>query len=188
MWAVEHWGVQPDILLTAKGIGSGMPIGALIARAELLEHWGPGAHGSTFGGNPVACAAALATIDLLETGLIDNARERGDQALRLLRPLLETAPGFVRDVRGKGLMLAVEFATADQAEAVQWAAFQRGLLVLECGTSSIRMSPPLTVTSDEMVTAIELFSDSVHEVFAHPSEAVADARAHGALTGVEAAG
>ena len=73
MWAVEHWGVEPDILLTAKGIASGMPLGALIARAELLETWGPGAHGSTYGGNPVACAAALATIDLLEGGLVDNA-------------------------------------------------------------------------------------------------------------------
>ena len=74
MWAVEHWGVEPDILLTAKGIASGMPLGAMIARAELLEAWGPGAHGSTYGGNPVACAAALATIELLEGGLIDNAR------------------------------------------------------------------------------------------------------------------
>ena len=73
MWAVEHWGVEPDILLTAKGIASGMPLGALIARAELLETWGPGAHGSTYGGNPVACAAALATIELLEGGLIANA-------------------------------------------------------------------------------------------------------------------
>ena len=73
MWAVEHWGVEPDILLTAKGIASGMPLGAMIARAELLETWGPGAHGSTYGGNPVACAAALATIELLEGGLIDNA-------------------------------------------------------------------------------------------------------------------
>lgn len=188
MWAVEHWGVQPDILLTAKGIASGMTLGALIARAELLEHWGPGAHGSTYGGNPVACAAALATIDLLEDGLVDNARERGEQALRLLRPLLETNPGFVKDVRGKGLMIAVEFRTADDAEAVQWAAFQKGLLVLECGKSSIRMSPPLTVTSEELVTGIGLFLDSVREVHANEAGVIADAKAHGALTGVEASG
>jgi 4-aminobutyrate aminotransferase len=188
MWAVEHWGVQPDILLTAKGIASGMTLGALIARAELLEHWGPGAHGSTYGGNPVACAAALATIDLLEDGLVDNARERGEQALRLLRPLLETTPGFVKDVRGKGLMIAVEFRTADDAEAVQWAAFQKGLLVLECGKSSIRMSPPLTVTSEELVTGIGLFLDSVREVHANEAGVIADAKAHGALTGVEASG
>ena len=75
MWAVEHWGVEPDILLTAKGIASGMPLGAMVARADLLEAWGPGAHGSTYGGNPVACAAALATIDLLEGGLVDNAAD-----------------------------------------------------------------------------------------------------------------
>ena len=85
MWAIEHEGVEPDILLTAKGIASGMPLGAMIARAELLEAWGPGAHGSTYGGNPVACAAALATIDLLEDGLIDNAAVRGEQAMAGLR-------------------------------------------------------------------------------------------------------
>ena len=113
MWAVEHWGVEPDILLTAKGIASGMPLGAMIARAELLETWGPGAHGSTYGGNPVACAAALATIDLLEGGLVDNAAARGDQALAGLRPLVDRFDGLVTDVRGKGLMLGVEFDTAE---------------------------------------------------------------------------
>ncbi len=80
MWAVEHEGIEPDILLTAKGIGSGMPIAGMIARAELLEAWGPGSHGSTYGGNPVACAAALATIDLLEDGLVDNAAVQGERA------------------------------------------------------------------------------------------------------------
>ena len=111
MWAIEHWGVKPDILLTAKGIASGMTLGAMIARAELLETWGPGAHGSTYGGNPVSCAAALATIDLLEGGLIDNAAARGEQALAGLRPLIDRFDGLVADVRGKGLMLGVEFDT-----------------------------------------------------------------------------
>ena len=188
MWAVDHWDVKPDILISAKGIASGMTLGAMIARADLMEHWGPGAHGSTYGGNPVACAAALATLDLLEDGLVDNARERGEQALRMLRPLLELHPGFVRDVRGKGLMLAVEFDTADDAEAVQWAAFQRGLLVLECGKSSIRMSPPLTVTSGELVTGIGLFTDAVRQVAGNADVVIEEAAAHGALTGVEAAG
>ena len=91
MWAVEHWGVEPDILLTAKGIASGMPLGAMVARAELLESWGPGAHGSTYGGNPVACAAALATIELLEGGLVDNAATRGDAGAR--RPASADRPG-----------------------------------------------------------------------------------------------
>jgi len=188
MWAVDHWDVKPDILISAKGIASGMTLGAMIARADLMEHWGPGAHGSTYGGNPVACAAALATLDLLEDGLVDDARERGEQALRMLRPLLELHPGFVRDVRGKGLMLAVEFDTADDAEAVQWAAFQRGLLVLECGKSSIRMSPPLTVTSGELVTGIGLFTDAIRQVAGNADVVIEEAAAHGALTGVEAAG
>ena len=126
MWAVEHWGVEPDILLTAKGIASGMTLGAMVARAELLEAWGPGAHGSTYGGNPVACAAALATIELLEGGLIDNAAVRGEQAQAGLRPLLGRPDGLVRDVRGKGLMIGIEFDTADHAEEVQWACFERG--------------------------------------------------------------
>ena len=161
MWAIEHWGVEPDILLTAKGIASGMPLGAMIARADLLETWGPGAHGSTYGGNPVACAAALATIDLLEGGLIDNAAARGDQALAGLRPLIDRFDGLVTDVRGKGLMLGVEFDTAEHAEAVQWACFERGLLVLECGKSSVRMSPALTVSEAEMTTALRIFAEAV---------------------------
>ncbi len=164
MWAVEHWAVQPDILLSAKGIASGMPLGALIARASILEAWGPGAHGSTFGGNPVACAAALATLDLLEGGLIANAAARGEQALAGLRRLADEQPGLVRDVRGKGLMLGIEFPTAEQAEAVQMAAFRRGLLVLECGLSSVRMSPALTVSEAEMATALRIFGEAVAEV------------------------
>ena len=142
MWAVEHWGVEPDILLTAKGIASGMPIAGLVARAEILEAWAAGHHGSTYGGNPVACAAALATIDLLEGGLVENAAERGIQAMAGLRPLQGGYPHLVCDVRGKGLMIGVEFDTAEHAEEVQWAAFERGLLVLECGRSTVRMSPP----------------------------------------------
>ena len=112
MWAAEQWNVKPDVVLTAKGIASGMPLGALIARADLLESWGPGAHGSTYGGNPVACAAALATIDLLEGGLIDNARVRGEQAFAGLRELADRHPGLVTDVRGRGLMIGIEFDTA----------------------------------------------------------------------------
>ncbi len=188
MWAVEHWGVEPDILLTAKGIASGMTLGALIARAELLETWGPGAHGSTYGGNPVACAAALATIELLESGLIDNARVRGDQAQAGLRPLAERHRALITDVRGKGLMLGIEFDTPDHAEAVQWACFERGLLVLECGRSSVRMSPALTVSEAEMATALRIFGEAVEAVSTRGPEIVADALAAGAVTGVEAAG
>ncbi len=188
MWAVEHWGVKPDILLTAKGIASGMPLGGLVARADLLERWMPGAHGSTYGGNPVACAAALATLDLLEGGLVDNARIRGEQAFAGLRPLLVRHPSLVRDVRGKGLMIAVEFDMAGHAEEVQWAAFQRGLLVLECGVSSVRLSPPLVVSEAEMTTALRLFGEAVAAVAGDGSAVSREAEAAGALTGVEAAG
>ncbi len=188
MWAVEHWGVEPDILLTAKGIASGMPLGALIARAELLETWGPGAHGSTYGGNPVACAAALATIELLENGLIANATSRGDQAQAGLRSLADRFPGLVTDVRGKGLMIGVEFDTSEHAEEVQWACFELGLLVLECGMSSVRMSPALTVTEAEMATALRIFSEAVARVAGHESAVLTEVTEAGALHEVEAAG
>jgi 4-aminobutyrate aminotransferase len=167
MWAIEHFGVEPDILLTAKGIASGMPIGAMIAKAEIMS-WGPGAHGSTYGGNPVALAAMMETMALLEEGLIENAAERGDQALRGLRPLVEQHPELVRDVRGKGLMIGVQLASGELAGAVQAEAFQRGLLVLEAGDDCIRMSPPLVVTAEEMATAIRIFSESVAAVAGRP--------------------
>jgi 4-aminobutyrate aminotransferase len=188
MWAVEHWAVEPDILLTAKGIASGMPLGAMIARAELLETWGPGAHGSTYGGNPVACAAGLATIELLENGLIDNARVRGDQAQAGLQALAARLPGLVTDVRGKGLMIGVEFDTSEHAEEVQWACFELGLLVLECGKASVRMSPALTVTEAEMVTALRIFGEAVARVAGHEREVRAEVADAGALHEVEAAG
>jgi 4-aminobutyrate aminotransferase len=168
MWAIEHWGVKPDILCAAKGIASGMPIGAMVARADLMS-WSKGHHGSTFGGNAVSCAVALETIALLREVLIDNAAERGRQALDGLRPLLREHGGLVRDVRGKGLMLGVEFDSGETAEAVQWACFTRGLLVLEAGEDVVRMSPPLVVTADEMDTATRIFGEAVAAVAANPT-------------------
>jgi 4-aminobutyrate aminotransferase len=190
MWAVDQWGVKPDILLTAKGIASGMPLGAMVARADLLEAWGMGAHGSTYGGNPVACAAALATIDLLEGGLVENARARGEQALSGLKLLLGRFEGVITEVRGRGLMLGVEFDTPTHAEEVQWAAFQRGLLVLECGKSSVRLSPALTVSEAEMATGLRIFGDAVAEVAGESVDQpiLQAAEAAGAISGVEAAG
>jgi 4-aminobutyrate aminotransferase len=176
MWAIEHFGVEPDIVLTAKGIASGMPIGAMIARASVMD-WRTGSHGSTYGGNPVALAAMMATIDLLEEGLIANADERGTQGLRGLRPLLEHFPNLVRDVRGKGLMIGIQFDSGDTAEAVQMQAFERGLLVLEAGDDCVRMSPPLVVTAEEMATAVRIFSESVAHVAAHRSQDVAEVEA-----------
>jgi 4-aminobutyrate aminotransferase len=190
MWAIEQWGVKPDILLSAKGIASGMPLGAMVARADLLEAWGRGAHGSTYGGNPVACAAALATLDLLADGLVANARTRGEQALAGLRPLAQRYPALIHDVRGRGLMLGVEFDTAEHAEEVQWAAFQRGLLVLECGKSSVRMSPALVVTDGEMATALRIFGESVAAIAGEGTDRpiLHAAEAAHAMTGIESSG
>ena len=188
MWAVEHWGVRPDILLTAKGIASGMPLSAMIARRDLMEAWGPGAHGSTYGGNPVSCAAALATIDLLEGGLIANAAERGTQAQAGLRPLVGQFDGLVRDVRGIGLMIGVELDTAEHAEEVQWACFERGLLVLECGKSSVRLSPALIISEAQMATALRIFREAVAVVAGQGDEVLAEVVQAGALHEVEAAG
>jgi len=181
MWAVEHWNVEPDILLVAKGIASGMPLGALVARAEIMESWGVGSHGSTYGGNPVACAAALATIELLEGGLVDNARARGEQATTLLGDLAERFPGVITEIRGKGLMIGIEFDSPERAEAVQWAAFERGLLVLECGKQTVRMCPPLIVSADEMATGVRIFGEAVAAAVAHPRQVIADATHAGAM-------
>ncbi len=170
MWAVQHWDVEPDILLTAKGIGSGMPVGAMIAKAELMT-WGPGAHGSTYGGNPVALAALLETVRLLENGLIANAAIRGREIQDALRPLLQRHPALVKDVRGKGLMIGIQFDSGETADAVQMQAFDRGLLVLEAGDDCVRMSPPLVVSQAEAATAVRIFAEAVDHVATHGIEA-----------------
>ena len=167
MWAIEHWNVEPDIVATAKGIASGMPLGAMIARADLMS-WGKGHHGSTFGGNAVSCAAALATIELLQESLIDNAAARGGEAMDGLRQLTQRHGEHVKDVRGKGLMIGVQFDSGETAEAVQWAAFERGLLVLEAGDDVVRLSPPLVVDADEVQTAVRIFGEAVDEVARDP--------------------
>ena len=181
MWAIEQWGVEPDILLTAKGIGSGMPIGAMVARASIMESWGPGAHGSTYGGNPVACAAALATIDLLESGLVANARVRGEEAMAGLREIQARHPSLVTDVRGRGLMIGIEFDTPERAEEVQWACFERGLLVLECGRKTVRMSPPLVISEEELATGIRIFGEAIVDVAVHGAQIAREAASVGAL-------
>jgi 4-aminobutyrate aminotransferase len=181
MWAIEHWGVEPDILLVAKGIASGMPIAAMVTRAEIMESWSIGAHGSTYGGNPVACAAALATIELLEAGLVDNAAVRGDELMTGLRDLWRRFPKSIIDVRGKGLMIGVEFADPKLAEEVQFASFKRGLLVLECGRQTVRMCPPLVATAADVSTAIRIFGEAVEAVATHPSEIARQAKAAAAM-------
>ena len=163
MWAIQHFGVEPDILLSAKGIASGMPLGAMVAREELMT-WETGAHGSTYGGNPLSCAAALATIELVEGGLAENAAQVGAVLLEGLRGIRERHPDLVAEVRGLGLMIGVAFRGHEQAVAVEQAAFRRGLLVLGCGEDAIRMSPPLVFREDQAKTALEVFEEAIAEV------------------------
>jgi len=157
--AIEHWGVEPDIVCLAKGIASGLPLGAFIARAEQMS-WPPGSHGSTFGGNPVACAAGLATLDLLENGLMDNAARVGAVLQDGLR---EIAAGNqdVTDVRGIGLMLAIELRTPELAARLVESAFERGLLLLTAGTRAVRISPPLVLNPEEAATGLEIIASAL---------------------------
>ena len=166
MWAIQNWDVEPDIVATAKGIASGMPLGAFIARDSLMTKWGPGAHGTTYGGNPLACAASLETIKLLEGGLMANAKARGDEMLAGLRTLQARFPSVIRDVRGIGLMIGVEFDSHERAAAVEWGSFQRGALVLEAGHTVVRISPPLVITAEEAALGLKLFGEAGAEAAA----------------------
>ena len=170
MWACDHEGVEPDILLTAKGLGSGMPIGALIAK-ESVTTWESGSHGSTFGGNPVCCAAALATLDLVENGLMANAVIMGERLMAGARKLAEKHR-CIGDVRGVGLMVGVEFvkdrATREPApeivEQLVQGAFKRGLLLLGAGKSTLRLAPPLVVGAEDIDTALAMIDARLSEI------------------------
>jgi 4-aminobutyrate aminotransferase len=160
LFAVEHWNVEPDIICLAKGIASGMPLGAIIARDAVMS-WPSGSHASTFGGNPVSCRAALATLELLEQGYITNAAERGEQLRQGLLKLQKQNPQ-VGDIRGLGLMMAMDLVTDDAApdpaarDAMVQTAFQQGLLLLGCGDSAVRFCPPLCVSAQQVETALHI--------------------------------
>jgi len=166
MFAVEHVDVEPDIITLSKGIASGMVLGAMIARSEIMT-WKPGAHANTLGGNPVSCAASLATIQLLEEGLVQNAGEMGDYLLAKLKGMQSSHP-VIGDVRGKGLMLGAEIIHPDsgkpdsqlRGEIVQ-RCFKKGLLILGCGESAIRFCPPLIVQKREVDAALEILDDTI---------------------------
>jgi 4-aminobutyrate aminotransferase len=170
MFAIEHYGVEPDIFATAKGIASGMPLGVSCARADVMD-WPPGAHASTFGGNPVSCAAAIATIKLLRESLVKNAAEVGEHLLAGARDLMQKHP-IIGDVRGKGLMIGLELVkdrqTKERAvaerDAVVQACFYKGLLVLGAGRNTIRLSPPLVLTKAQADTALGILDQAISEV------------------------
>ena len=170
LWAVEHVGVEPDIVCTAKGVASGMPLGAMIAR-EGIMNWPPGSHASTFGGNPVSCAASLATLELLERGLMTNAADVGDYLIGKLRQLQQRFAN-IGDVRGRGLMVCADFVTdaethegdVDTRNRLLRECFRHGLLLLGCGESAIRFCPALTITRTQVDAALDVFQDRVAAV------------------------
>ncbi len=166
-WAIQHSGVEPDIVCMAKGIASGMPLGICMSRAEIMD-WAPGSHASTFGGNPVSIAAALATLKIIEREGMGNASRVGGQMLERLKGWKQNHPA-VGDVRGRGLMIGVELvkdkATREPAAAlrnrVETLAFERGLMILGCGESSIRLCPPLIVSEQEATVALDIFEEAL---------------------------
>ena len=170
MWAAQHFGIEPDVLLTAKGLGSGMPIGAILARESVMT-WPRGSHGSTFAGNPVACAAALATLELVEGGLMANAVCTGERLLAGLRKL-QKKHACIGDVRGVGLMIGVEFVKDRETKEpdhdlvvdLEQLAFSKGLLLLSCGASVIRVAPPLVATAYDADKGLEILDQCLTEL------------------------
>ena len=169
-WACEHSGIEPDILCVAKGIASGMPLSATIARASLMD-WKPGAHASTFGGNPVCIAAALATMDLLESQYIENARRMGEFLFARMKDW-PARHRIVGDVRGKGLMIGVEIVrdqktkerAGDLREAIVDRAFEKGVLFLGAGENTIRIAPPLVIDEEQAEFAARTLESCISEV------------------------
>jgi 4-aminobutyrate aminotransferase len=170
MFASQHEGVVPDMIAIAKGIASGLPLGAMVSSAA-VSTWGRGAHANTFGGNPIACEAALKTIDLLQGGLISNAASLGGYLIRRLREMMDRHVSM-GDVRGIGLMIGVEFVldreqktpAPDLRDRIIQVCFRKGLLLLGCGQSVIRFIPPLILTKEEADTALSLFEEALAEV------------------------
>jgi 4-aminobutyrate aminotransferase len=166
-WAIEHFGIEPDIVCVGKGIASGIPLGAIIARKSIVT-WPLGSHGNTYGGNPVACAAALATLDLIQDQYLQNATDVGEYAIDALNEVAARHPS-IGQVRGIGLMIGVEFVKNRQSkepahdlrERIVQRAFERGLLTLGCGPSTIRISPPLSITRSEIDEGLEIFEESI---------------------------
>ncbi len=173
MFACEHWGVAPDIMTLAKGLGSGLPIGMVIARRAHMEKWKRGAHGNTFGGNPICCAAALATLDLVQGGFAANAADVGAHLMAGLRALQQRFE-CIGDVRGKGLMIGAELITdrasrkpaAALCQRVLTRAFHNGLLLLSCGVSTLRFTPPLMVSRAQVDEALALLEVALNEALA----------------------
>jgi 4-aminobutyrate aminotransferase len=170
-FAIEHFGVEPDIVTTAKGIAAGLPLGVMASKAE-IQDWTPGSHASTFGGNPVSCAAAMAVLDIIKTDkLLENATEQGGYIKKRLEEMMETHP-MIGDVRGIGLMVGVEIVkdkdskeVAPKAtEEIMMECFRNGLAIVNCGVNVIRWMPPLTITRDLLEPSLEIFEKALSKV------------------------
>lgn len=169
-FAIEHYNTQPDIITIAKGIASGIPMGAFIAREGLMDRWPMGAHANTFGGNPVAAASALATLELIENELMENARIVGEYYLQKLKELQREFEE-IGDVRGKGLMIGVEFVKDRETkeyypefrDKVVLKSFQKGVLFLGCGPSALRIVPPLIITKEHVDVAVDILAEAIKE-------------------------
>jgi 4-aminobutyrate aminotransferase len=167
--AIENFNVEPDVVLLAKGLASGLPLGAVISKKEFMT-WKSGTHGSTFGGNPIACEAALATLDLIEEELMANALKMGARLINKLKDL-QKENSLIGDVRGLGLMIGVELVkdrktkepASHEAHEIVNQAFKKGLLLLPCGENVIRFSPPLVISSEEVDTAVEIFREVISQ-------------------------
>jgi 4-aminobutyrate aminotransferase len=173
MFAAEHWGVAPDIMTLAKGLGSGLPIGVVVAKRSVMQKWTRGAHGNTFGGNPLCCAAALATIDLVEREYLANAAKVGRYFIEQLHGFAEKF-SVVGEVRGKGLMIGMELVVDRTSkapakklcDALITRAYHNGLILLSCGQSTVRFMPPLVIDEADVDEALALLEQSLAEVLA----------------------
>ncbi len=170
-FAIEHWGVEPDIVCIAKSIAAGLPLGATVAKASLMD-WEGGSHASTFGGNPVSCAAASAVVDAIQNeGMRENATKQGTHAIKRLEELKEKSE-IVGDVRGKGLMIGIELVedktskkpASKKAEEVMMRSWKRGVAVITCGKSTIRIAPPLLITRELIDSGLDIIEDTIKQV------------------------
>ncbi|MGD0159229.1 MAG: acetyl ornithine aminotransferase family protein [Candidatus Bathyarchaeia archaeon] len=170
-FAIEHWGIEPDIVCTAKALASGLPLGATIAKAKIMD-WVPGSHASTFGGNPLSCVAASAVIDVVkDEKLLENANKQGTYIMKRLEDLKENCE-IVGDVRGKGLMIGMEIVedkesrkpAPEKVTEIMMRSWKRGINVISCGASTIRIAPPLIITRDLVDSALDIIEDVTKEV------------------------
>ena len=170
-FAIEHWEVEPDIICMAKALASGLPLGATVARAKIMD-WEGGSHASTFGGNPLSCVAAMAVIDIIkEQNLLENATRQGNYIMKRLRELAEQSK-IIGEVRGKGLMIGVEIVedknskkpAPNLAKEIMMRSWKRGVAIITCGVSTLRIAPPLIITRELVDAAMEIVEDAIREV------------------------